>query len=226
MSSSSSPPIHSERLDLASIVHCICIVKHSHKAPDSNQTNLNQGVEAGFKKMSVMQLHVPRHKCRASASLPTCHFARHHDPLQIQQPQLKLTPPTAIAEDCHEQEGQDHEPFREKVFLRSTRMVHNAFCKNPRLALHRQLLSSCARGWAAQTKSAMNCSTQGNIRDGLHLVVRWKLQGSRLIFRREGKWPFDEFHAMLKSLKFHWEFCFVCGVSWQKLCFFSSAKCG
>jgi hypothetical protein len=45
--------------------------------------------------------------------------------------------------------------------------------------------------------------------------------GSRFIFRREGKWPFDEFHAMLKSLKFHWDFCFVCGDSWQKLFFFS-----
>ena len=49
---------------------------------------------------------------------------------------------------------------------------------------------------------------------------KWKAQenisklGSRLIFRREGKLSFDEFHAMLKSLKFHWEFCFVCGDSW------------
>ena len=43
--------------------------------------------------------------------------------------------------------------------------------------------------------------------------------GSRLIFRREGKWPFDEFHAMLKSLKFHRDFCFVCGDSWQKMFF-------
>ena len=48
--------------------------------------------------------------------------------------------------------------------------------------------------------------------------------GSRLIFRREGRWPFDEFHAMLKSLKFHWEFCFVCGDSWQKLFFFLFCK--
>ena len=110
--------------------------------------------------MSVMQLHVPGHQCRASASLPAYHFARHHDPLRLQQPHLKLAPPTAIAEDCHEQEGQDHEPFREKVVLRSTRMVRNAFCKTPHLVLHRQLLSSCTRAWAAQSKSAMNCSAR------------------------------------------------------------------
>ena len=58
------------------------------------------------------------------------------------------------------------------------------------------------------------------------LLLLLQLLGSRLIFRREGKWPFDEFHAMLKSLKFHWDFCFLCGDSWQKTLFFSSAKCG
>ena len=29
---------------------------------------------------------------------------------------------------------------------------------------------------------------------------------------------------MLNSLTFHWDFCFVCGDSWQKLFLFSSAK--
>ena len=60
----------------------------------------------------------------------------------------------------------------------------------------------------------------------LHSTTLQLQLGSRLIFNREGKWPLDEFHAMLKSLKFHCDFCFVCGDSWQKLFFYSSAKCG
>jgi hypothetical protein len=87
-------------------------------------------------------------------------------------------------------------------------------------------ISSSANGVKTKNKKQQQLLQLLQLLLQQQLLLLLQLLGSRLIFRREGKWPFDEFHAMLKSLKFHWDFCFLCGDSWQKTLFFSSAKCG